>query len=114
MIGNEKHDSFQSSDRKTDISIVKFSYALHRYLQNDYICPIGSYKFHFLSGAPPERNEYLTLVYPFDSYTWALIIASLVGVTVSLILIDNLLVGLTKETSDDNIFRCKKDVTNFL
>ena len=59
-------------------------------MRNDYIGPIGSYDLHFLSKAPSERKEYLTLLWPFDSYTWALLAASVFGVSASLILIDKL------------------------
>ena len=81
---------FQSSNREIDISIVKLSYHPLRYLRNDFIGPVGTYDIHFLSAAPPERKEYLTLTRPFDSYTWAFIAASLVGVSISLILIDKI------------------------
>ena len=90
---------FQSSNREIDISILKLSYHPLRYLRNDFIGPVGSYDFHFISAAPPERKEYLTLTMPFDSYTWALIAASVVGVSMSLILIDKMHASLSRETS---------------
>ena len=81
---------FQSSNREIDISMVKLSYHPLHYLRNDFIGPVGSVDLHFLSAAPPERKEYLTLTRPFDSYTWAFIAASLVAVSISMILIDKI------------------------
>ena len=80
---------FQGINREIDLSIVKVIYSDLTFT-NDFIGPIGSYDWHFVSAAPLERKEYLTLVRPFDSYTWAFIAASLVGVSISLILIDKI------------------------
>ena len=102
--------SFQSGNREIDICIVKSTYNWFLYQSNDFIWPIGSYDFHFISGVPPERNEYLTLVLPYDSFTWAFIIASLVGVTITLILIDKLQANWTKQPSNDTVFQCKSEV----
>lgn len=87
--------------------MVKLSYAPHRYLKNDYIGPIGSYDIHFLSGVPPERKEYLTLILPFDSFTWALIMASVIGVFATLILTNVICSMLPIESSHETVFQCK-------
>ena len=96
---------FQSNNREVDISIVKFLYHSRHYLRNDFIGPVGSYDIHFRSGAPPERKEHFTLIMPFDSYTWALIVASVVGVSISLILIDKMHMTWSNEPSRDTIFK---------
>ena len=88
----------QGSNREIDLAIVKVPYNTDAF-RNDFIGPIGSYDFHFVSAAPLERKEYLTLVRPFDSYTWALLAASVVGVSMSLILIDKMHASLSTETS---------------
>ena len=95
----------QSSNREIDISIVKYTYNSLRNLRNDYIGPVGSYDFHFISAAPPERKEYLTLTRPFDSITWAFIAASVVGVSITLILIDKVHARRSRENS--TIFQSK-------
>ena len=89
--------------------MVKLSYNWLRYQKNDYIGPVGSYDFHFISGAPAERNKYLALVRPFDLYTWAFIIASVAAVTVSLIVIEKLQAKWTKQPSNDTVFQCKTE-----
>ena len=89
---------FQGITREIDLAIVKVNYDPYPF-KNDLIGPIGSYDFHFVSAAPLERKEYLTLVRPFDSYTWALLAASVVGVSMSLILIDKMHASLSTETS---------------
>ena len=60
------------------------------YIGNDFIGPVGSYDLHLISGAPPERSEYLTLTKPFDSFTWVFTLISLVTVSIALICIEKL------------------------
>ena len=102
-----RYFSFQVSNREIDLSIVKFTYNSHssRYLKNDFIGPVGAYDFYFASAAPPERKEYRTLARPFDGFTWALIAASVVGVSITLILIDKIHATWSTESSD--IFQSK-------
>ena len=98
---------FQSNNRETDISMVRLAYARHRYLQNDFIGPVGSYDLHLISGPPPERSEYLTLTKPFDSFTWIFTMISLVSVSIALIIIEKLHATRSKESGDDTVFHCK-------
>ena len=103
---------FQSNNREVDISIVKFLYHSRHYLRNNFIGPVGSYDIHFRSGAPPERKEHFTLIMPFDSYTWALIVASVVGVSISLILIDKMhMTWFSRDTIFKSINTSKSKVT---
>ena len=88
----------QGINREVDLVLFKVDYNPHS-VRNDLIGPVGSYDWHFVSAAPLERKEYLTLVWPFDSRTWALIVASVVGVSMSLILIDKMQASLSRETS---------------
>ena len=90
---------FQGSNREVDLVMFKFDYHQSNFGYNDFTGPIGSYDFYFVSAAPLERKEYLTLLWPFDSYTWALIAASVMGVSMSLILIDKMHASLSTETS---------------
>ena len=59
-------------------------------IKNDFIGPIGFYEFIFLSGAPPLRKDYLTLIKPFEPVVWAFILASLVAVSISLMVINKM------------------------
>ena len=77
------------------------------YLRNDFIGPVGSYDFYFISGAPPERQDYLTFIMPFDFYTWALTIASVTGVSIALIVIDKIDSMWSQEPSKKSIFMSK-------
>ena len=106
QVFNEK-PYFQSSNRNTDICMVRLSYAPHRYLKSDYIWPVGSYDFHVLSGAPPERKKYLMLILPFDSFTWAFIIGSVVGVSAILILTNVIWSILPIESHNETVFQCE-------
>ena len=77
-------------------------------MHNDFIGPVGSYDLHLISGAPPERSEYLTLTKPFDSFTWVFTLISLVTVSIALICIEKLHATWSKESDDDDtVFHCK-------
>ena len=56
--------------------------------RNNYLRPIGSYDFHFLSAPPKEIQNHLILINPLDGYTWAFLLASVVAIAITLILID--------------------------
>ena len=56
----------------------------------DFIGPVAQYEYPFLSGAPLRKNNYLTLFRPYDSYVWGFLIASVVTVSLSLILINKI------------------------
>ena len=58
------------------------------FLNNDFIGPLGTYDFPFLSGAPRERSNYLSIIKPFDNRVWAWTWGSTVAVTLALLLIN--------------------------
>ena len=75
------------------------------YLKNDFIGPVGSYEFHFVSGAPPTRNDNFSLFWPFDQYVWAFLIASAVAVSITLVLINKVHATLLNEPPRDTSFQ---------
>ena len=105
---------FQSNNRETDISMVRFVYSWQAYLKNDFIGPIEPFDVHLVSGVPPERNEYLALLRPFDSYTWIFTLVSFMAVCISLILIEKLQTTWSKEYPKDCTFQSKKVKINLI
>ena len=91
-------DYFQSQKRESDISMVTTLYDSETYIGNDFIGPVTSYDFHFLSSAPHTRNNFLTIIRPFDQYVWGLLLASIVVVSVSLIYINKAYNAMSSET----------------
>ena len=89
---------FQSQKRESDLSMVVTLYNSDNYLGNDFIGPVGSYEFHFLSGAPHTRNNFLTIIRPFDPYVWGFLLASVVVVSVSLIYINKVYNAMSSES----------------
>ena len=77
------------------------------YIKNNFIGPVSSQDMYFVTGAPPERQDYLTFIMPFDFYTWASTLASVVGVSIALILIDKIERTWSQEPSKYSIFRSK-------
>ena len=68
--------------------MIKGRYLPTRYVKNDDIGTIGSFEFHFMTGAPPPVKDYLTVIRPFQHYVWAFTLASLVAVSIALIFIN--------------------------
>ena len=81
--------------------MVLIFYDSNTYLGNDFIGPVSSYEFHFLSGAPHTRNNFLTIIRPFDPYVWGFLLASVVVVSVSLIYINKVYNAMSSESVEE-------------
>ena len=77
------------------------------YHKTNLIGPVTSIDMYFITMAPPERQDYLTFIMPFDFYTWALTLASVVGVSTGLILNDKVERTWLQEPSKKSIFMSK-------
>ena len=71
--------------------------------KNDFIGPVGTYDFHFISGAPQERDNFKTLILPFDEYIWAFLVMSVVLVSITLIFINKIYATFSKESSKESM-----------
>ena len=76
-------------------------------LRNEYLRPLGTYDFHFISAIPEEIQNYLTLVNPFDGYIWAFLLASVVAVTITFTLIDTCFANWSDISKKDIVYRSK-------
>ena len=76
-------------------------------LKNDYIGPTGTVNFKFLSSAPQQIQNYLTIVNPFDGFVWAFLLASVLAIILSLIIIDTNYAEWTKTSKSDIIYQSK-------
>ena len=83
--------NFQSSQREADFVLTRASLGRHNFLRNDMIQPLGhAYNFHLVSSKQEEATNFLTTINPFDGYTWAFTLASIVAITFALIMIDKM------------------------
>ena len=55
---------------------------------NDFIGPVGTYDFRFLTGAPKRRSNLLSIINPFNYSVWAWTCGSTVAVTIALLTIN--------------------------
>ena len=62
---------------------------------------------YFVTGAPPERQDYLTFIMPYDFYTWASTLASVAAVSIALIVINKLDSMRSQEPTNKSIFMSK-------
>lgn len=70
--------------------MVRLIYNTGAYFKNDFLRPLGTYDFHFISGAPKPTPSYLTIFLPFDQYVWISTLISVFAVTITLIAIDKI------------------------
>ena len=94
---------FQSVNRGTDMSLTRGLYRQRISEYNDFLGPVGTYNFRFLSATPKKIHNYLTLVNPFDGYVWAFLIASVLAITITLIIIDTAYTSWTSSSKKDII-----------
>ena len=68
--------------------MLQFFYHSNTFLMNDFIGPVGTYDFHFLTAAPRERSNFLSIIHPFNNSVWAWTWGSTVAVTIALLIIN--------------------------
>lgn len=92
IIAGQSHmdPEIKVQERDVDISIKQEDYSSSFFQTSEFIGPITSHNFHFLTAAPETRKNYLTLFRPFDSYVWGLLITSVVAVSLSLTIINKM------------------------
>ena len=88
--------NFQSTNRDADLVLTRSVYRQGVTVYNDYLRPVGAYNYRFVSATPEKIQNYLTLINPFDGYVWAFLLASVVTVTITLIIIDTVYASWTK------------------
>ena len=100
--------------REVDISMVKTSYNSMRYQKNDYIGgTISLYEYHFISGAPPQTKDYLTLIKPFEPHVWGFSLGSVVAVFIALILINKMHATYTDVPLNESPYQSKDNINNY-
>ena len=98
---------FQSDNRGTDISLTQSIYRQGVAEYNDFLGPVGTHNFRFMSATPKEIQNYLTLINPYDGYIWAFLLASVVTVAITLIIIDTVYASWTNTSKKDIIHQSK-------
>ena len=86
-----------------DFCVFHFFYHPNTYLKNDFIGPVGTYDFHFLSAAPGVRANYLSIVKPFDTGVWICTWVFTLGVTVALVIINRCYESWYPDTPKESI-----------
>ena len=80
----------------------------HIFLRNDFIQPLGSsYNFRLISSKPEEATNFLTTINPFDGYTWAFVLVSVVAVALALIIIDKTYAKWSNVSTDGILHKSK-------
>ena len=83
-------------------------YGRHVFLHNDFIQPLGSsYNFRIISSKPEEATNFLTTINPFDGYTWASVLVSVVAVALALIIIDKTYAKWSNVSTDEIVHKSK-------
>ena len=67
---------------------------------NDFTASVGAYEHHFLSGSPEEKNDWRTIINPFDKYVWSFLLASVVTTTTIMILVNKIQETMLQECKE--------------
>lgn len=86
---------------------LPFDYLSYKYI--DYLSYISSWEIYPLSGRLQEIPNFLTVTNPFDKYVWIWLMASVIALTVTLIIIEKLYAIRMKIPAKDIINRSKID-----
>ena len=70
--------------------MVREDLRLDTFQLNDFTASVGAYEHHFLSGSPEEKNDWRTILNPFDKYVWAFLLVSIVTATTIMILVNKI------------------------
>ena len=73
--------------------------------RNDFIGPISTYDFHFLSGAPQEKKKSLALIRNCDNYVWTFLLVSIAAVSLVLIFVNKMYATLSKSPLEETSFQ---------
>ena len=68
--------------------LMRTPYAKGDYPDREFMRPIGETSFHFLARAPQPTQNYLTIISPFDNYVWYILAASVVSISLTLLIVD--------------------------
>ena len=86
---------------------LPFDYVSYKYI--DYLSYISSWEIYPMSGRLQEIPNFLTVTNPFDKYVWIWLLASVVALTLTLIMIEKLFVTRMGIPEKDIINRSKID-----
>ena len=99
---------FQSNHREADFILTRAACGKHNYLLNDMIQPLGNaYNFRLISSQPEEATNFFITINPFDGYTWAFTLASIIAVTFALIMIDKVYEKWANVSTDEVVHKSK-------
>ena len=76
--------------------------------QNDKLCVVGTYDFHFLSSKPSKSLNYAAIIKPYSGLLWSLIGTSFALILIIFILIDKVSSSITDELTSTSIHTSKK------
>ena len=85
--------------------LARWNYGKNEFVGSDFIGPLDTYDYHFISGAPQEVAGWLALITVFDGPTWAWLLASVVSVSIGLILVNRYSIMSPKETAYESKFQ---------
>ena len=80
------------------MTLARWNYGTSEFSGSDFIGPLDTYDYHFISAAPRQISGWLALITVFDPPTWAFLFASVVAVSIALISINRYSIPSPKET----------------
>ena len=93
----------QAENRSCELVINRGGYSFFQYRRVDYLSHLGNWGIYPISGRAKKVPNYLTLIKPFDKYTWAWVAAAVTAIAAAFACIDYLY-AFWKNLNTRNIF----------
>ena len=89
------------------MSLARWQYQSPFFFCNDFIGPLETYDVHFITSAPQEIQNYLTLITVFDAQIWAFLIVSIVAVIIAVLTINMICNTWHEDSAKEETYQSK-------
>ena len=89
------------------MALIREMYLFDTYRLNDYLFHIGSLNFIILTANPERMLDYTTILKPYDTYIWMLILISVFTVMFTMVAISQTSSLWIENSARTSIHQCK-------
>ena len=101
---------FQAWSRNSDMVLSRSSYDYSQLSRVDYLWPLGTHGIYPVTGKRREIKNYLTMIKPFDKYTWGLLAVSVTVVISTFLVVDKFYIMWKNTRSRVMIHQSKRNL----
>ena len=93
--------------RDVEISVVRAIYTIYENNRVEYLGQLGSMNIYPLSRDLKQKQNYLTLIEPFDKYIWMFLAVSVLSVTLAIVMIDKCYLSWRNLVTEDVVYHSR-------